>query len=96
LELYLRETPIPSDEKPIAVEVRLEADLGKHGLPKLIGIMDLVRSGGTVVDFKTTAQTPNPERVAHQTEIQIISYGLLYRDGTGQTESGFELHHRSK
>jgi putative RecB family exonuclease len=96
VELYLRESPIPPDEKPMAVEVRLEADLGKHGLPRLIGIVDLVRPGGKIVDFKTSAQTPNPERVAHQTEIQITSYGLLYRDGTGQTESGFELHHLVK
>jgi hypothetical protein len=96
VELYLRETPIPPDEKPMAVEVRLEADLGKHGLPTLIGIIDLVRPGGMIVDFKTSAQTPNPERVAHQTEIQITSYGLLYRDGTGQIESGFELHHLVK
>jgi len=96
VELYLKESPIPQDEKPMAVEVRLEADLGKHGLPTLIGIVDLVRPGGKIVDFKTSAQTPNPERVAHQTEIQITSYGLLYRDGTGQTESGFELHHLVK
>ena len=96
LELYLKETPIPAEEKPMAVEVRLEADLGQHGLPKLIGIVDLVRPGGKIVDFKTSAQTPNPERVAHQTEIQITSYGLLYRDGTGEVESGFELHHLVK
>ena len=80
----------------MAVEVMLEADLAPHGLPKLIGIVDLVRPGGKIVDFKTSAQTPNAERVAHQTEIQITSYGLLYRDGTGQTESGFELHHLVK
>ena len=96
LEHYLKETPISQDEKPMAVEVRLEADLGEHGLPKLIGIVDLVRPKGVIVDFKTSAQTPNAERVAHQTEIQITSYGLLYRDGTGQSESGFELHHLVK
>jgi len=96
LELYLKETPISGDEKPLAVEVRLEADLGQHGLPKLIGIVDLVRPGGKIVDFKTSAQTPNADRLAHQTEIQLTSYGLLYRDGTGQAESGFELHHLVK
>ena len=32
LELYLEQTSIKPDEKPIAVEVHLEADLGKHGL----------------------------------------------------------------
>ena len=96
LELYLKETPILPEEKPQAVEVRLEAGLGEHGLPRLIGIVDLVRPGGKIVDFKTSAQTPNPERVAHQSEIQLTCYALLYRDGTGQTESGFELHHLVK
>jgi len=96
VELYLKETPISKDEKPLAVEVRLEADLREHGLPTLIGIVDLVRPKGVIVDFKTSAQTPNPERVAHQTEMQITFYGLLYRDGTGEQESGFELHHLVK
>jgi CRISPR/Cas system-associated exonuclease Cas4 (RecB family) len=96
IDLYLKQTPIPEDEKPQAVEIWLEADLAKHGLPRLIGIIDLVRAGGKIVDFKTSGQTPNPERVAHQTEIQLTSYGLLYRDATGQKESGFELHHLVK
>jgi putative RecB family exonuclease len=78
------------------VEVWLEADLEKHGLPRIIGIIDLVRDGGKIVDFKTSGQTPNPDRVAHQTEIQLTSYGLLYREATGERESGFELHHLVK
>jgi CRISPR/Cas system-associated exonuclease Cas4 (RecB family) len=96
LETYLQDTPIPQDEKPQAVEVWLEADLEKHGLPRIIGIIDLVRDGGKIVDFKTSGQTPNPDRVAHQTEIQLTSYGLLYREATGERESGFELHHLVK
>jgi len=48
------------------------------------------------VDFKTTAQTPNPDRVAHQTEIQLSCYAVLYREATGKLESGFELHHLVK
>jgi len=96
LELYLKETPIPADEKPSAVEVRLEADLGEHGLPTLIGIIDLVRAGGVVVDFKTSAQTPQPDRVAHQTEIQLTCYSVLYREAVGKQEAGFELHHLVK
>ena len=92
LETYFQQTPIPPDEKPQAVEVMLEADLGKHGLPNLIGIIDLVRAGGRIVDFKTTKQTPDPDRVAHQTEIQLTSYGLLFREATDEEESGFELH----
>ena len=43
LETYFRESPIPANEKPEAVEVNVEADLKQHGLPKLVGILDLVR-----------------------------------------------------
>jgi len=96
LELYLDQSPIKPDEKPIAVEVMLEADLGKHGLPRLIGFIDLVRPEGKIVDYKTSSQTPNVKMVGHQNEIQLTCYGLLYRDATGQIESGFELHHLVK
>jgi len=96
LELYLVQTPIQPDEKPMAVEVRLEASLAKHGLPNLMGFIDLVRPGGIIVDYKTSAQTPNADAVAHQNEIQLACYGLLYRDATDQIESGFELHHLVK
>jgi hypothetical protein len=96
LETYFQQSPIPPDEKPQAVEVKLDADLRQHGLPHLIGIIDLVRAGGRIVDFKTTKQTPEPERVAHQTEIQLTSYAVLYREATGDMESGFELHHLVK
>jgi len=96
LETYFQQTPIPPEEKPQGVEVRLEADLGKHGLPNLIGIIDLVRAGGCIVDFKTTKQTPDPDRVAHQSEIQLTCYSVLYREATGEQESGFELHHLVK
>jgi putative RecB family exonuclease len=53
IQLYLRETPIAPDEKPEAVEVGVEADLTGHGLPLVVGVIDLVRSGGRIVDFKT-------------------------------------------
>ena len=96
LETYFQQSPIPADEKPQAVEVKLEADLGRRGLLNLIGIIDLVRAGGRIVDFKTTKQTPEPERVAHQTEIQLTCYAVLYREATGEIESGFELHHLVK
>jgi len=80
LETYFQKTPIPSDEKPQGVEVRLEADLSAHGRPNVIGILDLVRSGGIIVDFKSSGQTPDPSRVAHQNGIQLTCYGLLYRE----------------
>ena len=96
VQTYLRETPIPLDEKPEAVEVSAEIDLTSHGLPTLIGVLDLVRAGGRIVDFKTTARTPDPEMVKHTTEVQTTGYALLYREATGHQESGIELHHLVK
>jgi len=96
VDMYLRDTPIPSEEKPEAVEVRVEADLAKHGLPSLVGIIDLVRPGGWIVDFKTSAATPNSEHVIHRNETQLTAYGILYREATGKPESGFQLHHLVK
>lgn len=94
--MYLEQTPIPPNEKPEAVEVSVEADLSQHGLPTLVGFIDLVRAGGRIVDFKTAAQTPNSERAIHLHELQLSCYGVLYRDATGQKEGGFELHHLVK
>jgi len=96
VEMYLRETPIPPDEKPEAVEVGVEADLSSFGLPTLRGFIDLIRPGGLIVDFKTTAQSPNEEQVLHKNETQLTAYGLLYREATGSKEKGFELHHLVK
>lgn len=96
LRHYLTHTPIPQEEKPQAVEVRVERDLDAHGLPPLVGIIDLVRAGGKIVDFKTSARSPDTFMAAHQNEIQLICYSLLYRAATGATESGFELHHLVK
>ena len=78
------------------MEVRVEADLARQGLPARVGIIDLVRPGGRIVDFKTSAATPNAEQVVHRNEIQLTAYGLLYREATGRPESGFELHHLVK
>jgi CRISPR/Cas system-associated exonuclease Cas4 (RecB family) len=94
LQTYFAETPIKPDERPEAVEVSVEAEL--RGLPKLVGILDLVRQGGKIVDFKTSGKTPDAEKVQHLHETQLSFYGLLYRDATGNKESGFELHHLVK
>jgi len=93
LEHYFIETPIKADEKPEAVEVSVEADLARHGLPRLIGIIDLVRAGGHIVDFKLVGKTPDAEQVAHTHEVQLSCYSVLYRDATGRSEGGLELHH---
>jgi RecB family exonuclease len=95
VEMYLRDTPIPASEKPEAVEVAVEAPL-PDGLPRLVGIIDLVRPGGRIVDFKTTASTPVSEQAVHRNETQLTAYGLLHREATGEEASGFELHHLVK
>ncbi len=96
LEYYLDATPIRPDEKPEAVEARVEADLSGHGLPTLVGVLDLVRSGGRIVDFKVVGKSPNTEHLAHLHEVQITAYSVLYRDATGRSESALELHHLVK
>jgi len=96
LEVYFTETPIKANEMPEAVEVPMETDLSKHGLPTLIGILDLVRAGGRIVDFKTAGKTPSAEDAIHLNEIQLSCYSVLYREATGKQESGRELHHLVK
>jgi CRISPR/Cas system-associated exonuclease Cas4 (RecB family) len=93
---YLRETPIPLEEKPEGVEVAVELDLSNRGLPTLIGVLDLVRAGGRIVDFKTTGRSPDSDMVRHTTEVQTTGYALLYREATGEMESAIELHHLVK
>lgn len=95
-ELYRKEAPIPTDEKPLGVEVSLEADLSARGLPTLIGVLDLVRPPGRIVDLKTSSTTPNADGVAHQHELQLLAYSILYRTATGEKETGLELHHLVK
>jgi len=96
LEKYFTDTPIKANEMPEAVEVPVEADLGKHGLPVLIGVLDLVRAGGRIVDFKTAGKTPEPEMARHQNGVQLDCYSVLYREATGKREAGRELHHLVK
>ena len=95
VETYIRESKIPDSLKPDAVEVPVEAELHAHGLPKLIGVLDLVQ-GGRIIDYKTLGQTPNPEKAAHTNGVQISSYAVLYREATGKRENGIELHHLVK
>lgn len=96
IDTYLAQTPIPPNELAEGVEVAVEADLTSIGLTKLVGILDLVRPQGRIVDFKTAAQTPNPDKAVHMHEVQLSVYGVLYRECTGKKESGFELHNLVK
>jgi putative RecB family exonuclease len=95
VETYIRESNIPANSKPEAVEVPVEADLHQHGLPTLIGVLDLVQAG-KIIDYKTIGQTPNAEKVAHTNEVQTSGYAVLYRESTGKRETGIELHHLVK
>ena len=92
LDAYLKVCPIPPEERPEGVEVTVEADLAAHGLPKLMGVLDLVRSNGRIVDYKTIGQTPKDERAIHNNEVQLSIYSLLYRHSTDRKEGGRELH----
>jgi hypothetical protein len=96
VSMYLRETPVPPDERPEAVEVLVEKDLAEHGLPVLVGVLDLVRAGGRIVDFKTTGKTPNPGMALHSNAVQLTAYALLYREATDRQETALELHHLVK
>ncbi len=57
LETFFRESPIRDAGKPDAVEVSVEADLSSHGLPTLVGVIDLVQNE-TIIDFKTSGTHP--------------------------------------
>jgi len=90
------ETPIKGNEMPEAVEAPVETSLSKYGLPTLIGVLDLVRAGGRIVDFKTSGKTPSAEEAIHQNELQLSCYSVLYREAAGKMESARELHHLVK
>lgn len=93
LETYFKESPIPPNEAAEGVEVSVEANLGST---ILIGFIDLVRVGGRLVEFKTSATTPSPDRAEHLHENQCSCYATLYRACTSKRESGIELHHLVK
>lgn len=95
LETFFRESPLCDAGKPDAVEVSVEADLARHGLPTLVGVLDLVQDQ-RIVDFKTSGTTPNADRAALVHATQATAYSLLYRENTGSRERGVELHHLVK
>ena len=88
---------VPPDEKPLAVEVALEAPLvdpetGEDlGMP-LVGVIDLVlegENGPVIADFKTAARSSEPMEILH--EIQLSSYAWLYRQVAARKEAGIEI-----
>ena len=95
LETYFAQCPVAPDERPEGVEVQVECSLGA-GIPPLYGIIDLVRPGGRIVDYKSAARSPSEGMAEHQHATQLSCYALLYRSATGERETGFELHHLIK
>lgn len=88
---------VPKDEKPLAVEIAVEAPLvdpfsgEDYGIP-LVGILDLVLdsdAGPIITDFKTAARSSEPMEISH--EIQLSSYAWLHRQITGRQEAGLEI-----
>ena len=92
---YLDAEIIDDDENIAGVEVRLEAKVDDE-LPPIMGIVDLVREGGRIVDFKTAAKAPTANSIAHTHGTQLGIYAMLYRHCTGAKEGGIELHHLVK
>lgn len=80
----------PVDEKPLGVEVTLREVLPEIPLP-LLGVVDLVRPGPVIVDFKTTGTTPDPKRESWLHEIQLTLYSLLVESATGERIRNSEL-----
>jgi len=90
---------VPNDEpRPLAVEATMQVPLvdpftGEDlGIP-LLGIVDLVlddADGPVVRDFKTSSRSAPPFEVTH--EVQLTSYGYLFRRTTGREEIGLEIH----
>lgn len=81
VKAYLERMPIPAG-----------TDSASRGMPEPVGVMDLVRAGGIIVDFKTAASTPGARQVTLTTGILLNCSALLYREATGTRESCFELH----
>ncbi len=95
VETYLAQCPVDPTEKPEGVEVQVECELGS-GRPPLVGILDLVRAGGMVTDYKTAARSPGEFMATLQHATQLACYALLYRASTDRTERGFQLIHLIK
>lgn len=90
-QAWLTDPPIPIDEAPEGVEVYLEHEEVTSDRPKIIGYLNLVRAGGTLVEFKTAARSTNAEELAHQHRLQLTIYALLYRESTWEQERGFQV-----
>lgn len=93
---YLSQLPA-EEPRPVAVESALEAPLvdpatGEDLGISLVGIVDLVLpepGGPLIADFKTVARGGESLEITH--EVQLGSYAYLFRQASGQIESGLEI-----
>lgn len=90
LKAYLASNVHPLTDKPVGVEVRMQAELPELALP-LLGIIDLVKSNYATCDYKTVASTPDVQLEAWQHELQLTAYSLLIEDATGALPPENEL-----
>ena len=90
-QAWLDNPPIPENEAPEGVEVYLEHEEATSDLPRIVGYLDLVRSGGLLVEFKTAARSTKAGELAHQHLLQLTIYALLYRESTWKREKGFQV-----
>jgi putative RecB family exonuclease len=90
LKAYLASNVHPLTEKPVGVEVKMQAELPELALP-LLGIIDLVKGNYSTCDYKTVASTPDLQLETWQHELQLTAYSLLIEDATGELPPENEL-----
>ncbi len=90
------DTYIEDDQKterplPLGVEVMLtDVDLG-FDYP-FVGILDLVRRGNMITDYKSIGRTPSDlDLESWNHELQLTCYELLFEAATGESVSAKEL-----
>lgn len=76
--------------KPRGVEVPLTESIPGLVVP-LTGVLDLVTSNFTPVDFKSSAARPDPQHAAFDHEIQLVAYQLLLEVATGEKPASLDL-----
>jgi putative RecB family exonuclease len=90
LRAFLGSNLHPLDEKPMGVEVAIEANPPTLALP-LFGVLDLVKFNRRVVDYKTCASAPDPGLDPWLHEIQTTGYALLVEHSTESASTGTDL-----
>jgi putative RecB family exonuclease len=91
LSAFLAAGVHPLDEKPMGVEVAVEAHHPDLALP-LFGVLDLVKASRRVVDYKTCASTPGDLTLeAWLHEVQTTAYALLVEHATEAPGAGTDL-----